>query len=65
MSHTYRNVPPSPAGMRHPKTHNEQKQVRVSKNYYDTDYEIKIRHRYIPTAWDDVVATSVYQEDHH
>ena len=64
MSRTYRKQPLRNQ-FRHPKTHNEQKQVRVSKNYYDSEYTVNIRNRFIPTAWDDITATSIYQNDHH
>lgn len=64
MSRTYRKQPLRNQ-FRHPKTHNEQKQVRVSNNYYDNEYLVKIRNRYIPTAYDDITATSIYQNDHH
>ncbi len=63
MSRTYRKQPLRNQ-FRHPKTFNEQKQVYVSKNYYDNEYSVKIRNRYIPTAWDDITATSIYQNDH-
>ena len=35
------------------------------KIYYDFEYTVHIRNRYIPTAWDDITATSIYQNDHH
>ena len=57
---------------RHPKTLNELKKLRVSKNYYDSQYPVKIRNRYIPTAWDDRVISAYreqfcerpYEQDH-
>ena len=63
MSRTYRNQPLRNQ-FRNPKTLNEQKQVRVSKDYYDPEYPVKIRTRYIPTAYDDITATSIYQNDY-
>ena len=62
MSRTKRQVPSSPAGMRHPQTFNEIKQRNAVE---DEDYQVSSRARKPPTAWDDIVATSVYQEDHH
>ena len=62
MSRTKRQVPPSPAGMRHPHTFNEIKQRSAVE---DEEYQVSSRTRKPPTAWDDIVATSVYQEDHH
>ena len=64
MSRTYRNQPLR-SQFRNPKTLNELKQVRVSNDYLDTEYMVSTRHRYIPTAWDDITATSIYQLDHN
>ena len=64
MSRTYRNQPLR-SQFRNPKTLNELKQVRVSNDYLDTEYTVSTRHRYIPTAWDDITATSIYQLDHN
>ena len=64
MSRTYRNQPLR-SQFRNPKTLNELKQVRVSNDYLDTEYTVATRHRYIPTAWDDITATSIYQLDHN
>jgi hypothetical protein len=64
MSRTYRKRPYS-YQFRHPKTTNERKQVLVSNDYYDSEYHVSTRKRYIPTAWDDIIATSIYQSDHH
>ena len=64
MSRTYRNQPLR-SQFRYPKTLNEKKQVQVSNNHYDNEYRVKIRNRYIPSAWDDITATSIYQNDHH
>ena len=50
---------------KHPKTFNELKQVKVNNDYLDTEYRVSTRHRYIPTAWDDITASSIYQNDHH
>ena len=63
MSRTYRNQPIRNQ-FRHPKTQNERKQVRVSNAYYDSEYMVSTRNRYIPTAYDDITATSIYQNDH-
>ena len=62
MSRTKRQVPSSPAGMRHPQTFNEIKQRSAVE---EEEYQVSSRARKPPTAWDDIVATSVYQEDHH
>jgi hypothetical protein len=64
MSRTYRKQPYNYV-FRHPKTFNELKQVKVSANYYDSQYTVNIRKRDIPTAWDDLKASSYYQNDHH
>ena len=64
MSRTYRNQPLRNQ-FRHPQTFNERKQVLVSNDYYDSEYTVSTRKRYIPTAWDDITATSIYQNDHH
>jgi hypothetical protein len=63
MSRTYRKQPLRNQ-FRHPRTFNERKQVLVSNDYYDTQYRVSTRNRYIPTAWDDITATSIYQNDH-
>jgi hypothetical protein len=62
MSRTYRKQPLRNQ-FRHPKTLNELRQV--SDNYNDTQYPVSTRNRYIPTAYDDITATSIYQNDHH
>ena len=62
MSRTYRKEPTHT--FRPVQTHNEQKQVRVSKNYYDEDYDVKIRHRYIPSLYDDIRPSAYKQLDH-
>jgi hypothetical protein len=64
MSRTYRKQPLRNQ-FRHPKTLNELRQVRVSDDYNDTQYPVSTRNRYIPTAWDDITATSIYQNDHN
>jgi hypothetical protein len=64
MSRTHRNQPLRNQ-FRHPKTFNERKQVRVANDYYDSEYRVSTRNRYIPTAWDDITASSIYQNDHH
>ena len=53
---------------RNPQTLNELKQVKVSNDYYDTQYQVSTRKRYIPTAWDDLLASSYKELDfkpHH
>jgi hypothetical protein len=62
MSRTHRQVPYSPAAMRHPHTFNEIKQLSAVEQ---EEYPVSSRNRKPPTAWDDIVATSAYQEDHH
>ena len=62
MSRTYRKQPLRNQ-FRHPKTLNELRQV--SDDYNDTQYLVSTRNRYIPTAYDDITATSIYQNDHH
>ena len=61
MSRTYRKQPLR-SQFRHPKTLNELRQV--SDDYNDTQYPVSTRNRYIPTAYDDITATSIYQNDH-
>jgi len=62
MSRTYRNQPLRNQ-FRHPRTFNE---LRAnSDNYQDSQYPVSKRNRYIPSAWDDITATSIYQNDHH
>jgi hypothetical protein len=62
MSRTHRKVPYG-YPHRNPKTLNELKQVRVSNDYYDSEYPVSTRKRYIPTAWDDLLASSYLQTD--
>ena len=62
MSRTHRKQPLRNQ-FRHPKTLNELRQV--SDDYNDTQYPVSTRKRYIPTAYDDITATSIYQNDHH
>ena len=62
MSRTYRNQPLRNQ-FRHPRTFNELK--ANSDDYSDSRYPVNIRKRDIPTAWDDITATSIYQNDHH
>lgn len=62
MSRTYRNNPTYV--FRPVKTFNELKQVSVSKNYYDDEYDVKIRHRYIPSLYDDIHISAYKQLDH-
>ena len=60
MSRTYRKQPVRNQ-FRHPQTLNELK----NRDYLDSEYMVSTRKRYIPTAWDDVTASSIYQNDHH
>jgi hypothetical protein len=64
-----RTVRQQPFGYPHrsPKTFNELRQVKVSNTYYDTEYLVSTRKRYIPTAWDDQVISAYYEQDfkHH
>ena len=62
MSRTHRNRPYG-YPHRNPKTLNELKQVRVTNDYYDSEYLVSTRKRYIPTAWDDLLASSYLQTD--
>ena len=62
MSRTYRKQP-ARNQFRHPHTHNERKQQ--CDTYNDTQYTVSTRNRYIPTAYDDIIATSIYQNDYH
>ena len=62
MSRTYRNQPLR-SQFRHPRTFNE---IRNNgDDYRDSEYTVSTRNRDIPTAWDDITATSIYQNDHH
>jgi len=61
MSRTYRKQPLRNQ-FRHPRTFNEIRQR--SEDYQDTGYTINTRNRYIPTACDDITASSIYQNDH-
>ena len=63
MSRTYRKQPLRNQ-FRNPKTFNELKQVKVNDDYLDSEYTVSTRKRYIPSAWDDITATSIYQNDH-
>ena len=60
-----RTVRQQPFGYPHrsPKTFNELRQVKVSNTYYDTEYLVSTRKRYIPTSWDDLLASSYKQTD--
>ena len=60
MSRTYRKTPLRNP-FRHPHTLNELK----NRDYLDSEYTVSTRKRYIPTAWDDITASSIYQNDHH
>ena len=63
MSRTYRKPTYWKYPHRHPKTFNEIRQV--SDDYNDTQYTVSTRHRYIPTAYEDITATSIYQNDYN
>jgi hypothetical protein len=62
MSRTYRNQPLRNQ-FRHPRTFNEIR--NHGDDYRDFGYTVNTRNRDIPTAWDDITATSIYQNDHH
>jgi hypothetical protein len=62
MSRTHRKVPFG-YPHRNPKTFNELKQVKVSDDYFDSEYQVSTRKRYIPTSWDDLLASSYKQLD--
>lgn len=58
MSRTYRK---EPTYMFRPvRTYNELRQ----QFFDDEGYTVSTRQRYIPTLYDDITATSVYQNDH-
>jgi len=59
MSRTYRKQPLRNQ-FRHPRTFNELK----NREYLDSEYTVSTRNRYIPTAYDDITATSIRQNDH-
>jgi hypothetical protein len=59
MSRTYRKQPLRNQ-FRHPRTFNELK----NREYLDSEYTVSTRNRYIPTSYDDIIATSIYQNDH-
>jgi len=63
MSRTYRNNPTYV--FRPVKTFNELRQVRVSNDFYDEDYKVSMRHRYIPSLYDDISISAYKQLDHH
>ena len=63
MSRTYRREPTFI--FRGVRTANELRQVRVSNDYYDDQYTVSIRNRYIPTLYDDIKVSAYKQLDHH
>jgi uroporphyrinogen-III synthase len=63
MSRTYRKQPTYI--FRGVRTANELRQVRVSNDFYDDEYTVSIRHRYIPTNYDDIRVSAYQQLDHH
>lgn len=62
MSRTYRK--PNYFIYRAPKTANELKQIRVSDTYYDDEYRVRIRRRFIPTRYDDIRVAAYNELDH-
>jgi len=62
MSRTHRLLPFG-YPHRNPKTFNELKQVKVNNDYFDSDYQVSTRKRYIPTSWDDLLASSYKELD--
>ena len=71
MSRTIRSTPADNNGLRHPHTLNEIKQIEgilADDRVYNTHVaglnHMRKRRTELPTAWDDVVATSLYQGDH-
>ena len=63
MSRTYRKQPTFI--FRSVRTANELKQVKVSPDFYDDEYLVRIRSRYIPTLYDDIKVGAYFQLDHH
>lgn len=64
MSRTHRTSTNWKYPHRNPQTLNELKQVKVNTNsYYDTEYLVSTRKRYIPTAWDDQVISAYREQD--
>ena len=59
MSRTYRKQPTHL--FRAVQTFNELKQ----QSFDDDGYEVKSRHRNVPTLWDDIRPSAYYQLDHH
>lgn len=62
MSRTYRKQPTYI--FRPVQTASELKQVKVSNDFYDDEYRVSFRHRYIPSLYDDI-KVSAYQELDH
>ncbi len=61
MSRTHRKQPLRNQ-FRNPRTFNEIR--NNSDDYQDSEYIVSTRNRYIPTSYDDITATSIYQNDH-
>ena len=69
MSRTYRKAPANLAGLRHPKTQRERRQLKTLK----TDAQLNQLHisppnrlnKHIPEYYDDLVASSTYQLDYN
>jgi hypothetical protein len=71
MSRTHRSIPENKMGLRRPHTLGEIKQItgiladdRVYNTHVAGLNHMRKRCAELPTAWDDVLATSIYQEDH-
>lgn len=72
MAHTNRNTPAAGIGVfRHPHTLNELKQIDgilADDRVYNTKVSglnhMRKRKVELPTSWEDIPATSLYQEDH-
>ena len=62
MSRTHRSSTHWKYPHRHPKTFNEIK--ANADDYRDSEYPVSIRKRDIPTAWDDQVISSYYEQDY-
>ena len=65
MSRTTRALPYSKVALRHPHTYNEIKGLDRIKtdDALEIEHPISSRNRKPPTSWDDIVASSWYQQD--
>lgn len=65
MSRTYRNTPFTASKYRKPKTKQERTQLEALKSeMLDNDYNVSPknrRNRFIPSDWDDIKASSTYE----